>query len=151
MKALALLITLTATTTFAQEAEKDVLYCSFTEPFISITYDAATGKITENGPEHWDEEKQEFVPEVIAENGRFTVVKTDEYGYDKSFKLYDDKGQVILEAALDFQGSDGMSDRVYPFSAIYHQGSFSGTLHGGCQTEAAPAWDPISLSESLQR
>jgi uncharacterized membrane protein len=42
--------------------------------------------------------------------------------------LWDAKRRVVQRLELSFRGSDGMSDRVYPYEAHW----LSKDLHGGC-------------------
>jgi uncharacterized membrane protein len=133
-------------------AEKDILSCSFTEPFFSLNFDANTGIVQYVGVENYDEATGEFVPQTLSTNGRLAPVvpagETSEYFYavfGSQFELKDENDKVLMALTLDMNGTDGMSDNTYPFSAIY-QG-----FHGGCETEKYPAVNSVEIFEGLTR
>ena len=43
----------------------------------------------------------------------------------------------MVTLTLDNQGSDGMSDAVFPYSAVW-KNKDHGTLHGGCTSNHLP-------------
>lgn len=120
-------------------AQAGMLHCSFTEPFFTVTFDSATGKVTWLSPDVFDENGQP-VPKVIAENAKLEF--TDPDG-DRTKLALKNGAETILRLELTGQGSDGMSDNVFPFEAWY------GTRDGGCDTGKYPAWDVYSLLEDL--
>jgi uncharacterized membrane protein len=137
---------------FAGESKDlDKLYCVFTEPFFNITFDPSDQSVTYLGVENYDEASDSFIPEIIAQNGQLIKVSTgSEWGdypqYGSTFELRGDQGEVILRLTFDLQGSDGMSDSSYPFSATY--GDEQWILFGGCYTDSA---QPYNLYEIFER
>lgn len=80
----------------------DVIRCSQTEPFITETFD------TDKGTAHVDRAGEAPLTEaglrlVIMAKGKFEIRNAD--------------GSVRRALVLNFKGSDGMSDRVYPYDA----------------------------------
>lgn len=132
------LVTLSTCSAFA----KDKLVCSFTEPFFNITFDANTGAVTYVGAENYDQATGSFIPKelsakaILKENAAITS------GQD--YILVDAAtGATLLDLTMDGQGSDGMSDLLFVFSATY------GSNIGGCYTDTAPAIDTIKVLEEL--
>lgn len=134
----------------------DVLNCTFTEPFFSVTFEPETGKVTYSGI---DEEaaQDDITLEVLAEktlttDGKLVPVvaageSVDQFYaiFGSKFELQDENGNVLMSLTLDMQGSDGMSDNQYPFSAEY-DGHF-----GGCETQRYPAVNSVEIFEGLKR
>ena len=96
----------------------DIIKCSFTEPFISSTY-----SMTQS-----------------------TLVYKDALGMVKEFKnvsfqiksagvfeLVDKNGIVLQKLNLNHQGSDGMSDRLYPFD-VKDSSQLTDNGQGGCES-----------------
>jgi uncharacterized membrane protein len=114
--------------------------CSFTEPFFSIIFESATGKVTVISPEVTDPDSGKPVPEVLAEHAR--VVPADPPGDGMSFRLVNGS-ETILELKLTGKGSDGMSENLFPFEA------WRGRHDGGCETDRYPAFETYELLEDL--
>lgn len=132
--------------------QKDVLRCTFTEPFFSVTFDSNTGLVTYVGVENYDEVTGEFIPQTLTTNGRLTPVvpagETSEYFYSifgSEFELKDENDKVLMSLTLDMNGTDGMSDSTYPFSAVYDG------FHGGCETQKYPSVNSVDIFEGLTR
>lgn len=115
--------------------------CSFTEPFFTVTYDSESGVITYVGAENFNEETGEFEPVILSTDGDFQAAAGD-----NEYILVDGSGNTLMSLTLDFEGSDGMSDFIYPFTA-----QFGESLFGGCETTSAPAVNPYELVERLRR
>lgn len=123
----------------ATTADAAKLTCSFTEPFFSITFDSATGKLVRLSADDADPKTGEIIPKIIAEHA--TVVRKDKWEGVPSL-LVQTFGETLLEVRLA-QGDDGMSDNVFPFQGVV------GDHVGGCQTETAPAFDMAKELEAL--
>lgn len=142
-----------ATSAFATSQE-EVLVCSFTEPFFTIVYNADTNLVTYTGVDMYDELNEDFMVLTLATQARFEAVPSvdtegNEYIYPtqgSEFRLLDDKGDVIVTLTLSYQGSDGMSDFLYPFDAIHSSGHV-----GGCYSTSAPLIDPLDIYEQLSK
>lgn len=119
----------------------DTLTCGFTEPFITVQYDANTKVVTKTGPENYNEATGEFLKVVISENAEIQFAAPDQVGV---YNLVDvATGTVLLSMQLNGSGTDGMSDQIYPFSAVYENN------YGGCSTETAPVIDTLKVMEQL--
>ena len=131
--------------------QKDLLMCSFTEPFFNITYDANRGTVTYVGVDSYDKNTGTFASETLAQNAKIVGSDLDNSVMGSKFQLLDDKGQVILHLVLNFQGSNGMSDEIYPFDAWYMGSKLHYPLQGGCESTSAPAVNPLEILEKLKR
>ncbi len=107
-----------ATFLFAAIGNADIIKCSFTEPFISSTY-----SMTQSSLVYTDAE------------GTVTKIKNVSFQIKAAglFELVDKTGVVLQILNLKYQGSDGMSDRLFPFdvkdsSELTHKGQ------GGCES-----------------
>ena len=116
------------------------LTCRFTEPFLSITYDSQTGTATLVSADVTDPDTGTPVPEILAQGAKLQSVPPDDY--QPKLKLEKD-GKTILELELTGQGSDGMSENIFPFEAKY------GGLIGGCETGKYPAFDTYDLLQDI--
>lgn len=146
------LATLNAAIAFDPPQAKDTLTCIFTEPFLTITYNASSGEVIYLGAENYDVPTDQIIPVVLATSGSLVPVLTAGETIDtfysiqgSQFELLANDGSLILKLTLSMNGSDGMSDRVYPFDAEYNG------LQGGCDTIAYPAVDTISIYEGLKK
>lgn len=122
------------------DASGGVLTCRFTEPFFVIAFDSATGVVTLTSPDESDPATGKIMPRIIAEGAKLT--RSDVWvGYPT---LTLDAGKErILDIRLSGQGSDGMSETVFPMEGVY------GTSVGGCEATAAPAYDLFELYRDL--
>jgi uncharacterized membrane protein len=118
MKILALAALLVSTA----PAHAGVIACTFTEPFLTIRVDESTQEVTFRN----ETEKREFrfPAQQITKDGNYSLVVFGAGG----------NNAWNLEYDLDGQGSDGMSDQVYPYSAVLTKG-VSDLHHGGCKAE----------------
>jgi uncharacterized membrane protein len=108
---------------FAAHAE--VIKCGFTEPFVSFTYNTAT----------------EILVEKEAETNKKRIFKNVSFQikYAGTFLLKDKSGKLLAELKLNNQGSDGMSDAIYPFDATYMNPMGRGqAIIGGCTSSLKP-------------
>jgi len=120
MKALFLTALITAATATAH-AEK--IYCTFTEPFLTVTYNSDLNTIRVESP---DQGSAEAPARVTFLRGGILKVEAD--GISQ-----------WLEVNLSKEGSDGMSDFIYPF-----EGSISRQLFGGCETDHLKKYLPTN-------
>jgi len=95
-------------------AQADIIKCQFTEPFMTTTYSMVrqTLTITDNMNN----------TAAIIRNVSFQIKAAGE------FELWNASKILIQRLNLNHQGSDGMSDLVFPY-AVYWK---SQDLHGGC-------------------
>lgn len=109
---LAGLISLTATSVFAK-----TYVCHFTEPFLTVKYRVGFQALTVSGPD-LKTSLNLNVERVTTTDGSLVMI-------------IDTQGNSILNMKLTGQGSDGMSDTLYPFEGRYTDKT--GQTHiGGC-------------------
>lgn len=105
----------------ANSASAQTYTCNFTEPFFNFEFSDETNLIKMTGPDiDVTFEKRDVEKDAIGGMTlRFGDAEDDNY---------------VLRLVRDFQGSDGMSDLIYPYSAELNQGD---SLHliGGCYSE----------------
>lgn len=103
-------------------AKSDVLNCYFTEPFFRIEYSMA---------------KQSLTIFIVGED-KPRIENTISFQIKGSglFEIVNKESKVLLEITLDNEGSDGMSDFIYPFSAKYFgsHGETASILYGACES-----------------
>lgn len=102
---------------FMASAQADIIKCSFTEPFINLEYSMTQSSLTVSG----------------ADFATYTVknVSFQIFG-PGSFELWNQNKNTVVTLQMDNNGSDGMSDYVYPYTAIYNG------QYGGCTSNFAP-------------
>lgn len=129
------------------QASAGTLRCSFTEPFFSIDFDSATGIATFTSADEADPETGEIKPRIIAEGARIRRpgdwVDVPKLVLEVPAKAAGQEPEIILEIAVTGNGSDGMSDFVFPFEGRY------GRLVGGCEAGKAPAYDMYEVYQDL--
>lgn len=118
MKPLAALV---AILSCAHIASAETIYCSFTEPFLTVNYNSDTSKVLISSP---TEGSAEFAAHMTFQKDG--ILKITAEGFDHYMEINTTK-----------EGSDGMSDFVYPF-----EGVVNGQLYGGCETDALKKYDP---------
>jgi hypothetical protein len=99
--------------------------CSFTEPFINVDWSEATGRvrIVDAMKIEWDENGRVINDNAETKEG-FAKVRTGK----NTFEIRNSKGEVAVHLTLDFNGNNGMSDVITPYSGVM------GSLHGGCSS-----------------
>lgn len=108
---------------FASQAE--VFKCIFTEPFVSFEYNTATEKLIEH--------------EAVMNKTRVLKSVSFQIKYAGTFLLKDKSGKLLAELKLNNQGSDGMSDAIYPYDVKYLDPIASGRpVMGGCTSQLKP-------------
>lgn len=125
-KMLALAVLFSATTSMAVE-----LKCQFTEPFVTVKYQTLTGEM---------EVIAEYFESIPVIKGLENVMINSVTNTQLNVVNLSD--EVLLQIIPDGKGSDGMSDRVFPYSAVLTLPDLNvkdlhleGPLHGGCETE----------------
>lgn len=105
----------------AAAAPTSLVTCSFTEPFVRTVYDAHRRTLTAT----FDVAKRA----VVQRNMTTRVVSPT------VFEVLSENQQVIQHLELSHHGSDGMSDRTYPYEAQWtpHDDTLPDTLVGGCE------------------
>lgn len=100
-----------ATFAASLSSASEIYRCSFTEPFVSIAYDSASGTLTTSTPDSYQMQPDGIATVVpVVENGvSFKVVSAGK------FELVKSDGTTLYELELTNNGSDGMSDTTYPF------------------------------------
>lgn len=124
----------------AADAAAGVLTCRFTEPFFVLAFDSATGIVTLASPDESDPETGRITPRIIAEEAKLS--RSDVWVGYPTLTL-DAGGERILDVRLSGQGSDGMSETVFPMEGVY------GANVGGCEATKAPAYDLFELYQDL--
>ena len=122
-----MLSALTAIT--ALTAKADIITCSFTEPFIQTVYSMSKGTLTyKNGPAN-----SVSAPKNISFQSKDAGV----------FELIDKNKKVIQTLKLNFAGSDGMSDVVYPYDVKDNSEYLSSSPGvGGCVSNFLKSKEP---------
>ena len=98
-------------------AQPEVITCHFTEPYITVAHNTAKATVVVSG--------------LGIETQTYTNVGLMLTGVNKLVLTRADKR---LDLQIDYQGSDQMSDQVYPISAHYGNVDQPATLHGGCSS-----------------
>lgn len=120
-------------------AQAGVLTCRFTEPFFDVVFDSATGAVVTASADDSDPVTGKPVPKTIADHARLVLAD----GWEGSPKaLLKEGDKTLLELAMD-QGSDGMSETVFPMSGTF------GDVVGGCETDKVRAFDLYELYGDL--
>ena len=96
-------------------ADADIIRCSFTEPFAITTYSTNTMEL-----------KISYDVETLK-NKTLKGVSLEIIG-PGVFELWDEEKRVVQRLELSYNGSDGMSDFVYPYSVHW----IPEDLYGGC-------------------
>lgn len=100
-----------------------ILTCVFTEPFFSVVVDESARRVTVDASYDEPSPPATFPFKTFTVNGGETLLT---YGQNR-----------VLAYRHDGRGSDGMSGRVYPWSAEDRSGGFR-PLHGGCFSAEEP-------------
>ncbi len=99
---------------FPTWAKADIITCRFTEPFVTTVYSATQSTLTVRYETGKRRDVLRNVSFQIMQAGRFEL-----WGPDR---------RPLQRLHLSFKGSDGMSDREYPYSVEW----VSKRLQGGC-------------------
>ena len=108
-------------------ARADVIECIFTEPYLAVVHDTVLATVEMRG--------------LAIETQTFTGVGLTLTGVNAFSLSWDDQR---LDLQVDYQGSDQMSDQVFPISArLGRADEETGTRHGGCWSTRLPMIIPI--------
>jgi hypothetical protein len=102
-------------------AQADLIQCQFTEPFVTTVYNLSQRTLV-----------------VMPAAGQTEVIKhvSLEMKAPGKFELVGPTGEVLQKLALTGKGSDGMSDRVYPFDVVSTSlEKVSNGGQGGCTSD----------------
>jgi hypothetical protein len=102
-------------------AKADIITCTFTEPFVTTVYSTTQSILTVR----YDMEGREDA----LRNVSFQIINLG------LFELWGPDRRPIQRLQLSFKGSDGMSDREYPYAVEW----LSNGLQGGCSSLHLPA------------
>ncbi len=111
-------ILLAAAGLFMFQAQSDIIKCNYTEPFYSTTYSMTKSRLTIT----------DSSGSKTYRNVSFQILGAGH------FELWDKNRNVLQTLFLNFEGSDGMSDDIYPYKGITSPRlNNSGRDHfGGC-------------------
>lgn len=127
------IIVLALAPTLASAQPTKTISCSFTEPFFTLDVDLEKKTVTRTEP-NWDSQDLGTKVTVIAEGISLAHDFSDPLA--PTFAIVSAGGSAILDLSLDMQGSDGMSDVIFPFSARH------GGMWGGCESDKLKGHDP---------
>ncbi len=113
-----------AITLIATASQADIIKCVFTEPFIDSTYSMAQQTLTYSA--FTGDDKPEL---TVVKNVSFQIKAAGE------FELVAKDGSVLQKISLNNKGSDGMSDRNYPYE-VQDKGmaGMANSGWGGCSS-----------------
>jgi uncharacterized membrane protein len=101
-------------------AQADVIKCFFTEPFFTIEYSTTSLRLKISGLE---------IPTAEETQVSFQIKAAG------LFELHSQEHEVLMTLTLSGKGSDGMSDKVFPYEATLNaKRLIPGTHRGGCQS-----------------
>lgn len=103
-------------------AQADIINCSFTEPFFSLQYSTNTSELARS--------------EYDYDTDKMVTTKTKNVSFQikgpGKFELLAANKTVLMKLDLNNNGSDGMSDRTYPYDAeLLTEGN---SMWGGCES-----------------
>lgn len=102
-------------------ANAESIHCTFTEPFISVSYNSDTNIVKINSA---DTGNSELTGDLSFQKGGILRISME------GLSQY-------IDVNLNKEGSDGMSDFIYPFEAV-----ISETIFGGCETDTIKKTHP---------
>lgn len=115
-------------------AKADVYYCNFTEPFITVQLDTDTGKLV------WDQADQSILPSEV----KLKASRENANAVEADLQFTTAAKNFVITLALDLntQGSDGMSEFIYPIQAkLLKYWEVNGQYrdhYGACSTKSRP-------------
>lgn len=110
-------LVLTAALLIPGLAKADIIKCVFTEPFMNTTYSMTQSTLT--------------VYEMGVKTHTLKNISFQIKGPGQ-FELWNANKQIVQTIVLDNKGSDGMSQRNYPYSGDFDTKSDHGIISGGC-------------------
>lgn len=110
-------------------ATAENITCTFTEPFVDLVFNSSTQVLVES--EHYSR------PTALAH-----VERSREKGMPSTTSyLKTSDGKLVATLELDFQGSNGMSDAIFPYSVTYY--GFSGSVVGDFLSDGSYTGDKL--------
>jgi uncharacterized membrane protein len=113
---------------FSSGTQADIIKCTFTEPFFTSTYSMTQSSLT-----------------YLNSEGKTKVLKNISFQIKARgvFDLVNRNGRIIQRLNLNYKGSDGMSDIIFPYAVIdYAYTSSANGGHGGCESNYQKAVHP---------
>lgn len=127
--AIARLVSTAALLAVSTPALADKIDCSFTEPFFSVKIDDARKSVIVH--DAIEKKSTSYKIRKIKQTGRTTEI------------LYGNQEELTtLVYTLDFKGSDGMSETIFPYSAETRTGD-TRPHFGGCSSAQFPATESV--------
>ncbi len=125
------------------------LTCSFTEPFYDLELDLDSGKLIRVEYDWNDSDpNSDYIRTVLNKN---SIVTINSSGKTLSISVKDIKtSESILDSKLDYKGSDGMSNALFPLS-VKHFDKQRGTQYGGCELDKILAYDSSELDKNMKK
>lgn len=125
------------------------LTCTFTEPFYHLEVDLESGKIVKVEYDWNDSDpNSDYIRTVLKKN---SIVTINSSGKSLSISVKDiGTSENVLDSKLDYKGSDGMSNVLFPLS-VKHYDKERGTQYGGCELDKVLAYDPSELDNKMKK
>jgi uncharacterized membrane protein len=114
----------------ASASYAETMNCVFTEPFIAVSIDSAAKTVT-------------YVDQIEQKSAVYPILsESTTAGVTRVVWGPGEEENSVLEYSLDPRGgSDGMSERLYPYTGKTWTGD-TPALVGGCSTKSNPPIDP---------
>lgn len=106
-------------------AKAETFVCSFTEPFYTLTYDTSTQILQIKDDAEGTIKYEKDISFTVLDAGKFELRRP--------------MGSTLVTLTLNFQGSDGMSNQVFPYEATTVAIGGANNGIGGCTSSALPA------------
>lgn len=124
-----LFLSLAVSLSVTSAARADIITCVFTEPYITSTYSMTQSTLTY---ENFDGSGKSVIKNVSFQIKSAGV-----------FELIDKSGKVLQTLNLNGEGSDGASDRNYPYEVNdYTMDNSASSGNGGCTSNQLKATNP---------
>lgn len=114
-------------------ASAEVVHCSFTEPFFNLEIDTARKTLKKTEPD-WNNDAGQTVTTILSRTVAVKRLAPKVVSPLVEIPRYQilSGGKPVMVLELSYQGSDGMSDFVFPYATKY-DGHF-----GGCYSDKLP-------------
>ena len=107
----------------SQVAAAETFTCSFTEPFLSLTYSTKTQKL---------KRKSAATGKRVTQGVTFHIKAPGTFVLNR-------KGNKVATLELTFKGSDGMGSTVYPYEIKLEDATGANNGRGGCASSLLKA------------
>ena len=110
--------------TAGKAASAEKFECTFTEPFLSVTYDTST----------------QILKEVEQIERKTRIIRDVQFVVQSAgvFHLISRKGHALLTLNLTGRGGDSMYELVYPYEGFYKNAQWKNGVYGGCSSSVLP-------------